>query len=329
MKLLIVDDDNFIRVVLSAMVKNWGYDVAVAAGAAEAWQLLTAVEEPVIVLMDWVMPDMDGIELCQKVKQAKPEGATYVIMLTAKDGIEDMVAGFRAGADDFLRKPVDERELGSRLAVGSRILRYQHTLVQRNAELQNAKQMLEIMMGDLRAANAKLRMLSLSDGLTGLANRRSLEEFLDKEWRFSLRENLPLTLLMLDVDWFKLYNDTYGHQAGDICLQRLASVLTKAVERSGDLAARYGGEEFIVVLRKTDQQGGQTLAEQIRRAIESLCIEHAASNTAPFVTISLGIATLIPRPGKTYRQLIDAADRALYQAKENGRNCWACVTLQQ
>jgi diguanylate cyclase (GGDEF)-like protein len=322
MKLLIVDDDKFIRTILAAMVQHWGYDVQVAAGAAQAWDILLSIDEPLIVLMDWVMPDMDGIELCKKIKQAKHEGDTYIIMLTAKDGIEDMVAGFVAGADDFLSKPVDERELGSRLSVGSRILRYQHALMQRNAELQGTKQVMETIMKDLQAANAKLRALSLIDGLTGLANRRSLEEFLDKEWRFALREKLPLTVIMLDADWFKLYNDTYGHQAGDICLQRLANVLAESVKRSGDLAARYGGEEFVVVLRKTDVSGGQALAEKVRLAVEGLGIRHSASKTSPFVTISLGISTMTPRPGETYRQLIDVADRALYQAKKEGRNRW-------
>lgn len=197
--------------------------------------------------------------------------------------------------------------------------------MQRNAELQAAKQVMETIMQDLQAANAKLRALSLSDGLTGLANRRSLEAFLDKEWRFALREKLPLTLIMLDVDWFKLYNDTYGHQAGDICLRRLADVLTQTAQRGGDLAARYGGEEFLVVLKKTDRSSAQALAEQIRLAVENLRIRHAASKTSPFVTISLGISTMIPSQGKTYQQLIDAADRALYQAKESGRNCWVCV----
>lgn len=321
MKLLIVDDDKFIRTILCAMVQHWGYDVKVAAGAVEAWNILLSIDEPIIVLMDWVMPDMDGIELCKKIKQAKNEGETYIIMLTAKDGIEDMVTGFVAGADDFLSKPVDERELGSRLSVGSRILRYQHALMQRNAELQGTKQVMETIMKELQEANEKLRALSLSDGLTGLANRRSLEEFLDKEWRFALHEKLPITVIMLDVDWFKLYNDTYGHRAGDVCLQRLADVLAESVKCSSGLAARYGGEEFAVVLRTSDA-GGQVLAEKVRLAVEDLGIKHSASKTSPFVTISLGVSSMTPRSGENYRQLIDAADKALYQAKNKGRNRW-------
>lgn len=325
MKLLIVDDDRLTRTSLIDLSRQWGYDVQVAAGAAEAWNTLLLLTEPVIVLLDWIMPEVDGIELCKKIKKAKDAGDTYIVMLTAKDRVEDVVTGFLAGADDFLRKPVDERELRSRLHAGGRILRYQHTLRQRNAELQNAKQAMEAMMEELEAANEKLRALSLRDGLTGLANRRSLEEFLDKEWRFALREGLPLTVIMLDVDWFKLYNDTCGHQAGDACLQRVADALVASVNRGGDLAVRYGGEEFMLILRKTDERGGQAIAEKIRLAVEQMGISHPSSVTSPSVTISLGISTVTPQPGGTYWQLIDAADKALYQAKKQGRNCWVCA----
>ncbi|HWR06259.1 diguanylate cyclase domain-containing protein [Sporomusa sp.] len=326
MKLLIVDDDKIIRRILSSMVQDWGYEVMVAADASEAWNTLFANDEPVIVLMDWIMPDIDGIELCKKIKQAKNEGDTYVIMLTAKNDIEDMVAGFAAGADDFLSKPVDARELGSRLSVGSRVLKYQHTLVQRNAELQATKHVMENIMWELKEANEKLRALTLIDGLTGIANRRSLEEFMDKEWRFAMREQISLTIIMLDVDFFKFYNDTYGHQMGDLCLQKVANVLAEYVKPNGDLAARYGGEEFAVVLRNTDVAAAKLVAENIRMAVERLDIAHSDSPVAKYVTVSLGVSTVIPQPGEIYGKLLDTADKALYQAKNEGRNRWIYIS---
>ncbi len=304
------------------MVQGWGYEVLVAADATEAWSILFANEEPVIVLMDWIMPDTDGIELCKKIKQAKNEGDTYVIMLTAKNDIEDMVAGFAAGADDFLSKPVDARELGSRLSVGSRVLKYQHTLIQRNAELQATKHVMENIMWELKEANEKLRTLTLIDGLTSIANRRSLEEFMEKEWRLAMREQSALTIIMVDVDYFKFYNDSYGHQMGDLCLQKIAHILAEFVKTKGDLAARYGGEEFAVVLRNTDAAAGQMAAEKIRLAVEGLDIAHSDSPVAGHVTVSLGVATVIPQPGDIYGKLLDIADKALYQAKNEGRNRW-------
>lgn len=320
MKLLIVDDEKIIRTILSSMVQGWGYEVILASNASEAWGFLQDSNEPVIIIMDWVMPDIDGIELCKRVKEAKNEGDTYIIMLTAKNDIEDMVTGFAAGVDDFLSKPVDERELGSRLSVGSRILKYQFTLAQQNAELQATKKVMENIMRDLKEANGKLRTLSMVDGLTGIANRRKLEEFMENEWRFALREKLPLSVIMLDVDFFKLYNDTYGHQIGDICLQKVAGVLISHAMRSGDLAARYGGEEFALVLRNTDVNAARFLAEKIRIAVEALKIEHSSSGIASYVTVSLGVCALVPESGQLHQALFDCADKALYEAKRNGRN---------
>lgn len=172
----------------------------------------------------------------------------------------------------------------------------------------------------LISANLKLHNLSSQDGLTGIANRRKLDDVLEKEWKRLYREKQPLSLILCDLDFFKMYNDHYGHQAGDTCLKAVASVIEKSFNRSGDLAARYGGEEFVSVLSNTDIKGAVYMAELIRVAVENLEIEHVKSNVSPHVTLSLGVSSCIPGPGLSIEKLIDAADKSLYLAKQQGRN---------
>lgn len=326
MKILIIDDEKNIRTILSEMVQQWGYEVILAADGESAWKIFQVIKEPIIVLLDWLMPGMDGIELCRRLKQSERTSHTYVIMLTAKKGdVEDAVISFDAGADDFVTKPIDPRELSCRLSVGRRILTYQHHLEQRNATLQETTKVMEHVMRELQIVNGKLKEISLEDELTGIANRRCLERYLVKEWWHALREKEALSFLMVDVDFFKRYNDTYGHPAGDECLKKIATVLAANVKRGGDITARYGGEEFAIVLRATGSEGGQKVAENIRRDVESLAIPHKASKIAPYVTLSIGVATLIPEMNSSYEMLIKEADDALYQAKNDGRNRWIAV----
>lgn len=325
MKLLIVDDETIVQTILSSMVTGWDYEVILAANGEEAWNLLQTIHEPVILLVDWIMSGMDGIELCKKIKQNETTGNTHIIMLTIKSEIEDMVVGFAAGADDFLSKPVDPRELSSRLSVGRRILKYQYELEQRNSVLQATTKAMEKIMEQLNVANEKLRILSMLDEVTGIPNRRSLEDYLAREWGYAMRQGEPLTVIMIDTDLFKLYNDTYGHQAGDECLRKIAEVLDENLKRSGDFVARYGGEEFVVVLRNTDTFGGQKIAECLRCKVEDLRIVHSASTSSPYVTISLGVATMEPKINHCHSALIEEADKAMYQAKNSGRNRWVAV----
>ncbi len=326
MKILIIDDEKNIRTILSEMVQQWGYEVILAADGESAWKIFQVINEPMIVLLDWLMPGMDGIELCRRLKQSEKTSHTYVIMLTGKKAdVEDTVVGFDAGADDFVTKPIDPRELSCRLSVGRRILTYQHELEQRNATLQETTKVMEHVMRELQIVNGKLKEISLEDELTGIANRRCLERYLAKEWWHALREKEALSFLMVDVDFFKRYNDTYGHPAGDECLKKVATVLAANVKRGGDITARYGGEEFAIVLRATGSEGGQKVAENIRRDVESLAIPHEASEIGPYVTLSIGVATLIPEMNSSYEMLIKEADDALYQAKNDGRNRYCCL----
>ena len=173
----------------------------------------------------------------------------------------------------------------------------------------------------LKLANQKLRLLATLDGLTQVANRRRLDEYLDQEWRRMKREQLPLSLIICDVDYFKLYNDKYGHQAGDDCLRWIAKTISKVVNRPGDLVARYGGEEFAIILPNTDTEGALNVAENIRLEVQNLKIPHGKSLINEFVTISLGVSTMIPQPETSPEGLISLADQALYQAKNQQRNC--------
>jgi diguanylate cyclase (GGDEF)-like protein len=185
---------------------------------------------------------------------------------------------------------------------------------ERTAELVERSQQLEI-------ANKRLEQLATLDGLTNIANHRRFKEFLAQQWHHSHREQQPLSMLLMDVDYFKLYNDTYGHQGGDSCLKQVAAVLGETIKRTTDLAARYGGEEFVVVLSNTDKSGAMVVAERIRALVEELQIPHMASTINPYVTLSIGIASVVPNHENQAEDLIAAADRALYHAKENGRNC--------
>jgi diguanylate cyclase (GGDEF)-like protein len=189
-------------------------------------------------------------------------------------------------------------------------------VTERTAELVERKQQLE-------AANERLLQLATLDGLTNIANHRRFKEFLAQEWQRSQRDIESLSLLLIDIDYFKFYNDTYGHQGGDDCLKRVAGVLSETIKRATDLAARYGGEEFVIVLTRTDAQGAAIVAERIRARVEALQIAHIASKVNSYLTLSIGVATVIPDQNMEADDLIAAADRALYRAKENGRNsCW-------
>jgi diguanylate cyclase (GGDEF)-like protein len=174
-----------------------------------------------------------------------------------------------------------------------------------------------------------LKALSTVDGLTGIANRRHFDEALDREWRRGIREEFALSLLLIDIDFFKGYNDHYGHQSGDDCLRRVAQTLAETFKRPSDLVARYGGEEFVVIASATDATGAAFMAERLRSRIEEMCIPHAASTYGSCVTVSIGVATIVPTFENSMETLIASADEALYQAKREGRNCLRAAMLNE
>jgi diguanylate cyclase (GGDEF)-like protein len=235
---------------------------------------------------------MDGLELCRRLKAHPTTSHIPVMFVSGRSETEDIVAGFDAGAADYVTKPARVAELCARI----------------RAQMQHQ-----------RSAHA-LELAALVDPLTRIANRRHFDSFYEKEWQRAVRSAAPLSLLMVDVDHFKLYNDTLGHAAGDACLQQIAAVLRKHAGRPADLAARYGGEEFVVLFGDTTQEGAAVLAEHIRLAVEALRIPNPRSPTSQWVTVSVGLASLVPTQQDSMCNLLLAADRRLYAAKEAGRN---------
>ncbi|MFZ5512217.1 MAG: diguanylate cyclase [Pseudomonadota bacterium] len=263
-------------------------------------------EKPDLILLDIILPDIDGFEVAQRIRAAEAkEEWTPIIFLTGRTKDEDVERGIASGGDDYLIKPVSEVVLAAKIRAMQRIARMRSSLL--------------VLARQLDDANQELQRLSAVDGLTGVANRRHFDISLAREWRRARRGQRCLSLLLCDVDHFKSFNDTYGHQAGDECLKAVACILQAHAKRPGDLVARYGGEEFAVVLPETDQEGALRVAESMRAAVEDW--EAPRSSPVPArVTISIGVACTVPSPAQPGLVLLEAADKALYCAKRAGRN---------
>ena len=313
MSILIVDDSKSSQVLLKGLLKRAGFNELVAASSAqEAYEILgidkskTKNNNTDLILMDNIMPDIDGVEATSHIKGNKNFKDIPVIMITASDDVKVLQGAFDAGAMDFIKKPFTQIELLARVK-SSLKLKY---------ESDGRKEALE----KLEEANKKLQLLSSLDGLTGIANRRRFDDFLDREWRRSIREKTPLSLIFMDLDYFKKYNDGYGHLAGDDCLKKVANKASEMMSRPGDLAARYGGEEFVIVLGSTETKNAADLAEKVRSGIEEMKLPHEFRKGGSLVTISLGVTGCCPDKTNSATELIKSADKALYKAKKEGRN---------
>lgn len=298
--ILIVDDDTFIRMQLRRVMEQEGYHVV---EAVDGQQCLTEYLRlrPDIVLLDAMMPVMDGFACCTKLKTLSDSDHTPVLMITGLEDEESVIQAFEAGAADYVTKPIHWPVLRQRV----RRLIHQSQLYRQ-----------------LEAANEVLRRLAALDGLTQLSNRRRFDEYLSQEWQRMARDQNHLCLILCDIDFFKLFNDTYGHQAGDECLRQIAQAIASSAKRPADLAARYGGEEFAVILPYTDATGGAKVAQTISQQVKVLQIEHGSSPVSRYVTLSLGVASIVPWPGALPETLVASADKALYQAKASGRNTY-------
>lgn len=310
---LLVDDQAMVgEAVRRALASEGDIDFHYCSQPEEA----VAVAErtrPTVILQDLVMPGTDGLTLVRRYRDNPATRDIPIIVLSTKEEPTMKSAAFSAGANDYLVKLPDTIELVARIRYHSRSYL---NLLQRDeayrALRQSQQQLLE--------TNLELQRLTNSDGLTGLSNRRYFDEYLGAEWKRALREQTQFAMLMIDVDAFKAYNDTYGHVAGDDVLRRVAAVIRDNCTRPADLPARFGGEEFAMILPGTSPGGARLLAEMVRRAIEALQIPHSGSPTTNHVTVSIGGAVLVPEAGQIASRVVEAADAGLYQAKRNGRN---------
>ncbi|MHC8298127.1 diguanylate cyclase domain-containing protein [Pseudomonas sp. ZS1P83] len=269
--------------------------------------------KPTVILQDLVMPGLDGLSLVREYRNHPATKDIPIIVLSTKEDPLIKSAAFAAGANDYLVKLPDNIELVARIRYHSRSFM---TLLQRDA----AYRALRVSQQQLLDTNLVLQRLMNSDGLTGLSNRRHFDEYLELEWRRSLRDQTQLSLLMIDVDYFKSFNDSFGHLEGDEALCKVATAIRDAGSRPSDLPARYGGEEFVLVLPNTSPGGARLVAEKLRQTVAALKIPHIFPAEGSSLTISIGLSTMTPQPGGDCRQLILAADKGLYLAKNNGRN---------
>jgi len=290
-KVLITEDDPVYNRLLEAFLGKWGYDTVVTRDGSEAWEALQKPEAPSLVISDWMMPRMDGLELCRRIRNMQRSGYRYFIILTAKGRKEDVVKGLEVGADDYLVKPFDPEELKYRVKIGERIINLEHRILQ----------------------------LATTDALTGVLNRRAFIEKMEEEIRRSNRENTPLSLILVDIDYFKGINDRHGHQAGDLVLQSFTEQLSKSL-RPYDFVGRYGGEEFVVCLPGLDELQARSVAERLRERAEEISLTLPNSLQSIQITASFGVASFRPGSGDRVNSLTGGADEALYKAKREGRN---------
>ncbi len=290
-KLLIVDDNKQNIELLMELFRD-DYKIAAAVSAKRALKVAFSEAPPDIVLTDIMMPEMDGYELCRQLKEDSRTKSIPILFVTAISEVMDESRGFALGAVDYITKPFHPPMVKARVKL--------HLELKRKQEL--------------------LEKYAFIDALTEIPNRRRFDEVIDREWHRALRASYPVSLMILDIDHFKLYNDSYGHGKGDDCLRRVAGSIAEVLRRSSDFVARYGGEEFVVILPDSDLSQALEAAKKIQDIIDALLIAHELSPVADHVTFSIGVATMIPENGKHHRELIEAADKKLYEAKSSGRH---------
>ena len=305
MKTLVIEDSTSSLKLLCSYIEKIGISTIPAENGATGIDLFLS-EHPDLILLDIILPDLDGYEVARQIRLLEPPGEwTPIIFLSSMNKDKDIEMGIAAGGDDYLLKPISEVVLAAKIRAMQRIIQMRQSLL--------------VLTRKLDSANQELKRLTSLDGLTGIPNRRHFDEVLTREWRRAMRQGEELSILMCDIDFFKNFNDTFGHQKGDECLRQVANALADSLDRGGDLLARYGGEEFIAVLPGTTLEGASFIAAQMRQSICQLNISHPET---PFgkVTASFGVASAVAMPETDPLKIVGAADTAMYKAKKAGRN---------
>ncbi len=297
MRVMLVEDDHNVMMVTKHYIESFGHEVITAPDGETAVKLFDPATVD-LILMDFILPGIDGSEATRQLRHAYPDQWFPVIFITAATEDEHLAKGLDAGGDDYLYKPVSPVVLESKLKAMARIVKMQK---------------------DIIAVSKQMEQLSYLDGLTHIFNRRGFDRAVTSEWKRMLRDGNTLTFMMIDLDYFKNYNDHYGHQAGDDCLIKVAAALEGELYRPADIVARYGGEEFAVLLPGTETIGAMQVAERFVEAVSAMKIPHADSAVSDCVTVSIGVATS-DKTNDSMEKLIKSADAALYEAKTGGRN---------
>lgn len=306
MKILIIDDSKIERVIIRSYLQHLNHEVFDAENG-ETGIALFAQCNPDIVLLGVVMAGINGYQVATQIRQEYADWVP-IIFLSGKTSPEDVMIGIEAGGDDYLPKPIQKQILIAKMTAMERIAAMRTQLLK--------------VKSDLELANEELGRLATLDGLTGIANRRHLDNTAAKELARAQRHQQPLTFIISDIDFFKKYNDHYGHIQGDECLKAVATALDNTICRPSELVARYGGEEFCMLLPNTDTKGAKLIAEKLVNAVRSLELHHAGLHKHAIVTMSFGVVSLIPDRNLTVKGLMLQADEKLYQAKESGRDKW-------
>jgi diguanylate cyclase (GGDEF)-like protein len=308
--LLLIDDNPTNLRVATEYLRSNQFEILTARDGRTGIER-AKLAKPDLILLDVQMPGLDGFATCELLKKEDELKQIPVLFMTAQTDVEAVVKGFAVGAVDYITKPVQVAELVARVNTHLTISRLQRELFAEIAERRQTEDA-------LRKANQELHRLAVLDELTQIANRRRFDQYLEAQW--NQPQHPALSLLLCDVDYFKRYNDHYGHQAGDHCLHMVAQTLSRVVSKAKDLVARYGGEEFAAILPDTDLAGAVRVAEGIRAELHKLRIPHEYSAAAPIVTLSIGAASIVPGPHNQPSEVIATADAALYRAKAEGRD---------
>ena len=324
-RLLLVDDHPENLVILQAVLKNQGYEMETALSGIQALELMASNSFD-LILLDVMMPEVDGFEVCRRLKDDPETQGIPIIFITAKTDFESVVQGYELGAVDYVTKPFNPAILRVRVKNQLRLRKAEQDLKQTVERLEQEVAYRLDAERALREREKELERFAMLDGLTQIGNRRRFDDYLTFQWANKKRAKQPISMILLDIDFFKQFNDNYGHQAGDAALQGVARSLQRSLKRPEDVACRYGGEEFAIILPNTPMEGAIHLAHRLTGVMEELNIPHEFSSVKPYLTVSMGVSSMIPDDENSSELLIQVSDVRLYEAKDTGRNRYIAET---